>query len=227
MQWRDALWGDYEDVKELSTPGTSQEKKRAERRDALRKLFSGSGKFTSYTTDIRPVFYKVEVDEACARDNKDLQELALWEIREVNFRCEVRALDAVIMKHHTMDSILLRDRLVSMSGIWGSINGGDAVIPVWETMRPSTILRYWVPSFTPGWERRRSTLSAFVSFILRWHDVPLLLREKEHLISNCTDKALFNSIEKLAIDFYCKTFVSYFHRMPILPALCPLPLTDD
>lgn len=219
--WRVALWGDYR-IEDTHGQDKKADLRAQDKRTTIRNLFALNGNLLSYTSDVHPTFNNIQISEAMIMDTDHYTRLILWEIREVNFRCEVRALDAVILGSDKTSGFLYRDRLTNLSRIWGSINGGDCVVPTWENTDPAKMIAFWTPAGAAGWKKRRQCFADFVKFMRGWFNFPELLLQNLDGIAKCEDEEKFDEYEKVAIRFYCTTFISYFHRMPTIPAMFPL-----
>ena len=219
-EWKQALWGNYDpnDLENVSTnPEITQNKKAA-----LRSFLAQGGSILSYSDTSTPQFRNSEVNLRAIDHDTTIMKIAMWEMREVNFRCELRALDALILKLDQQDEFTQRSRLEDLSRVWGATNGGDGVVPAWERTPLSQALFYWSPPGRVGWENRRVPFYNFVRFLSRWPDFPQVLLAEMSLIAECKDMWKVVVWEEKAVEFYVVTFIKYFHRLPISPSVCPL-----
>ncbi len=217
--WKQALWGNYDHdyLESLYTAADAI----ADRKAALRNFLARAGSIASYSETSKPRYRNAEVSLKKINEDYSVLTTALWEMREVNFRCELRALDSVILKLDRENEFVQRSRLEALSGVWGATSGGDSVVPIWEGLGLRSVLFYWTPPGRANWEMRRETLYNFARFMTRWPGFPQASFNRPEDIKTCEDVQQFKEWEKVAVEFYITTFVSYFHRLPVPPAICP------
>ena len=99
-EWRDALWGDYEineEAESSSQPKGGRWKVRQELRMNVRRLFGKGQSLPSYSTESQPLFGNQVVTQATAMSDGALKRRVVWEAHETNWRCELLALDALMV----------------------------------------------------------------------------------------------------------------------------------
>ncbi|KAH9910550.1 uncharacterized protein BXZ73DRAFT_93670 [Epithele typhae] len=94
-EWRAALWGDYQ---EKPTPEDTQD--RAQERCA--RLFGNGAALSSYSPATEERLESVAVSAESAASDLRIRRFLLWECHEVNFRCELNALDAALVPRGRM-----------------------------------------------------------------------------------------------------------------------------
>ncbi|KAH9927713.1 uncharacterized protein B0H18DRAFT_1210474 [Fomitopsis serialis] len=100
-EWRDALWGDYQ-VQVSEATSTTLSKKNKDRRDVqqnIRRLFSKTAGLPTYDSaqSLQWGANAVNVDSV---NGPAVRAQILWEVHEINWRCEMRELDAALTNSH-------------------------------------------------------------------------------------------------------------------------------
>ena len=222
--WKQVLWGNYNpnEFDEITLTQVDLDTKKA----VLLEFLATGGALLSYSQTDTPRYRNINVDLDTVKDDFTVMRNVLWEVREVNFRCELRALDEIILKMDTQDEFRRRSRIQELCSVWGATSGGDSVVPVWEGLPLSSNLFYWTAPGEKDWEKRRETLANFIRFLSSWPLIPQSLLIVRNQVATCVDPMLFGKWEKETINFYVDMFVSYFHRMPTVPCVCPLTIVD-
>ncbi|EPS92668.1 hypothetical protein FOMPIDRAFT_1137474 [Fomitopsis schrenkii] len=103
-EWRHALHGDYGlDEPDGPTPPSGSSvadvhaRLRHEQKQAFRKLFARSAGLVSYSKDMLPKFRRDRITATAAASGRGLARQVIWEVNEMNWRCELRALDALLV----------------------------------------------------------------------------------------------------------------------------------
>ena len=220
-EWRDALWGDY-DINEQAEnplrPKVGRWKVREELQTNIRRLFGQGQSLPSYRVESRPSFGNCVVTHAAAMSDHSLQRRVVWETHETNWRCELLALDALMVGSNGWAELprWMRECLVSRT--WGSGTSGLDVVPLLDGEGPSTFC--WLAPPDVGWECSRPHLSAFVELLGRWPACPGEVRGAHDKVLHC-DAREFNSILEAAVAFYTRTFICNYDRLPIPPVRPP------
>ncbi|EPS97787.1 hypothetical protein FOMPIDRAFT_1052168 [Fomitopsis schrenkii] len=129
-EWRDGLWGDYtvHELQGSSTSLTKQSKERQAIQQNVRKLFSRTAGLATYGPDQAPVFNAKKVSLDVAND-PILRAQVIWEAHEVNWRCELRDLDAHLTGSRDWPALARWERETSVSRVWTSFVCEVAVCP--------------------------------------------------------------------------------------------------
>ncbi|KAI0699068.1 hypothetical protein C8T65DRAFT_793789 [Cerioporus squamosus] len=201
-EWRAALWGDYAMKTHAPTQSAAPSDfrrayRRQGQRNGVRRLFSRVAQLRSY-----------RADESVAA-HSSLRRRLLWESHEINFRAEVMALDT-----------LLREALVS--GIWGPPSSAVTVIPAEDEQE---FLFRWMAPDGGGAQADVSsrTLRTFARVLARWPDCP-----EEIVVAGSSDVDLLDGgrIQAQAVEFYVRTFVKHYSRLPV-PPIAYIPVIDQ
>ncbi|KAI0362878.1 hypothetical protein BV20DRAFT_959407, partial [Pilatotrama ljubarskyi] len=216
-EWRTALWGDYnleiEPARGQKEADVRRGQRRQDERNAISRLFGRMALLPSYSEistpdlDGRPI----SLQAACTELNVRAQ--LLWEAHEINFRCELMALDTALLHQPDWTDIHRWEREAQVSSVWGTPSTVVSVIP------PSP------PKLEPfRWSSElgdvycRTTLRAFIAVIRRWPGAPQALWDAR-LEWDSLSAAGFASLLQDSVEFYVHTFVSHFYRLPIPPIL--------
>ncbi|KAH9829609.1 uncharacterized protein C8Q71DRAFT_863184 [Rhodofomes roseus] len=220
-EWRHAVYGDYrleegvDDVSSSREPGEVVSKEptiHQQRRDAVRGLFGKCGGLSSYQdTEVYP-YRGTEVTLQVATVDKHVHAMVLWELYETNWRCELRALDALVVDHNT-DAFRKWEREQLVTEVWRTSDLQTA----FSALDISSRTFSWTPAGEKGWERRRDNLWAFLNVLRAWPACPEALRVNTEDIRKCDDVVTFNTVESCALRFYVDTFITKFHRLPCPP----------
>ncbi len=118
-----------------------------------------------------PLFGASVVTHTTAVSDRPLQRRVVWEAHEINWRCELLALDALMTGSNGSTELLLWTRESLVSQVWGpGTSGLDVVLSVDENDLP---VFCWLAPPEEGWESCRPYLSAFVKLLSRWWVVPV------------------------------------------------------
>ena len=217
-EWRAALWGDYEMKTHPPRPsGSPSDLRRAQRRqgqrNAVTKLLSRVAMLRSYRPDESVACAEARLTAEQIATDAVLRRRLIWESHEINFRAEVMALDTLLVHQSTWLEIHRWERESLVSGIWGPPSSAISVLPVEE--QPTYGFRWGRP--TPGLsegEMASHTLMCFVQVLARWPDCPQHVVQAAAADGSTTD---WVSVQGLAIDFYVRTFVNHYARLPVPP----------
>ncbi|EIW62390.1 uncharacterized protein TRAVEDRAFT_115234 [Trametes versicolor FP-101664 SS1] len=219
--WRNALWGDYVVKDQPVVTTTIADKKRCKRRyeekNAVSRLFGRDGSLRSYREDDAFLLGDIEVTRSVACSDRRVRSLLLWESHELNFRCELVALDRALLPRTGWPAFSQWQREARLSGVWGSNSGVLSVLP--EV--PGDHEKFqWRTSSSPDWRDYLSAMRALLAVMARWPDLPSVLQDlpvKEELWT----EDHFEQAQSEATRFYTKTFVRHFHRLPTVPIPYP------
>ncbi|KAH9919677.1 uncharacterized protein B0H18DRAFT_1122324 [Fomitopsis serialis] len=230
-EWRHVLYGDYPVVEPRATPparapeGSKESTTdsaprnglqilRAERRAAVGALCGKIGGLLPYDEAAVVQYRGMAVDMVAASLKRDVLRWITWELYEVNWRCELRALDRCLVDH-SQDAFLKWEREQLIADVWRgpTIQSGFSAVVVADSFP------CWTPAGEAHWRERRTNLRAFVSLMSVWPDFPLSLRGTMTDIANCENTYEFSQTEAAAIRFYVTTFTARFHRLPCPPVI--------
>ena len=139
----------------------------------------------------------------------------VWEAYETNWRCELLALDALMVGSNEWTELLrwMRESLVSQ--VWGSGTSGLDVVPPLDDEEQLSTSRWLAPP-EDGWESSRRYLSVFVRILESWPGRPSELRTAHQRLFVCKADE-FTRILETAVAFYIRTFVSKYDHLPTPP----------
>ena len=100
--------------------------------------------------------------------------------------------------------------------MWSPLGSGLRVVPRWEQHEPNTASWERPPSLF--WDLSIPTLREVVSIMQRWPSLPEGLRG---VTLSPLEPDAFARVQRSAVDFYVRSFVSIYHRLPVPPALLP------
>lgn len=217
-EWRMALWGEYSEaaftLPPVSTSSARRAKRRNEERNGVGRLFTRVGLISTYRDDMTPLLETVAVTLADAATDIGIRGLLLWESHEINFRCELMALDTALVQREDWSEIHRWEREADVSGAWGDPSSALSVIP--SSLSDVPEFR-WVLPPDARWRDCRTYLARFIAIVMRWPGTPQALQDARKTDPNTWTDDEYTNLQRLLVDFYVRTFVSMFHRLPIPP----------
>ncbi|KAI0688610.1 hypothetical protein C8T65DRAFT_588366 [Cerioporus squamosus] len=219
-EWRDALWGDY-NTNETglgAPPGVApREATRHSLRANIRRLFGKVNALPSYHVGVRAELGETVVTSEMAATDMEVRQRAVWEACETNWRCELLALDALMVGTNDWPQLERWVRESDVSQVWGPGTSGMDVVPAPH----GPYVDCWKQPGEVDWQSCRPHLAAFIAVLARWPGFPEDLRGGDIQARTCEaeDHARLCGA---AIDFYISCFVSRFGRLPIAPVRPPL-----
>ncbi|KAH9886428.1 hypothetical protein C8Q73DRAFT_658502 [Cubamyces lactineus] len=221
-EWRAALWGDYTNKDFPLVQGSAADQKRAKRRyeerNAIARLFGNLAHVKSYDeADVVLLDDRLVNKEVAARSRLVRVQL-LWEAHEINFRCDVMALDRAMVPRDEWPIMHRWEREAGISGVWGRKAGAISVLPDTSV---ELFRFYWLPCTDPRWRVGVPCLQRMVMLMRRWTDFPEALRQLPKDEEDW-DVELYARVQAEVVGFYVRSFVSKFHRLPIPPIMYPI-----
>ncbi|KAI0656104.1 hypothetical protein C8Q70DRAFT_922337 [Cubamyces menziesii] len=223
-EWRTALFGDYH-ASLRQGPGTrvppeqqTRGRRRQEERNGIGRLFGQVALLPPYSADMVARLGDLDVTFETARENALVRSWLLWESHEINFRCEVMALDTLLVQRANWTELERWEREREVSGLWGEPSSLMSVLP--PDARPETT-HMWGSMVIPSWWTSITPLCRFIRILTRWPECPRLLLEATERVATW-DEEDFTEIMHACIDFYVDTFVSVYHRLPVAPIPPPV-----
>ncbi|RDX46209.1 hypothetical protein OH76DRAFT_1457272 [Lentinus brumalis] len=218
LEWRAALWGDYA-IRSIppAKSGSPSDFRRAQRRqgdrNGVRRLFSRVAQLRSYSAEDSVQWGEETFDLARVATDCSLRRRLLWESHEINFRAEVMALDTLLVHKPAWLEIHRWEREALVSGIWGPPTSAVTVIPPEDDRAPAF---GWAGSeaHVEVSELALRTLRTFVRVLARWPDCP---EPVVHAGRTDLDLVDFSGIQAQAVEFYVRTFVKHYSRLPVPP----------
>ncbi|EIW51993.1 uncharacterized protein TRAVEDRAFT_83647, partial [Trametes versicolor FP-101664 SS1] len=216
-EWRVALWGEYSEAA-FATPPTPtasvlRAKRKTEERNVVGRLFTRVGLIPTYRDDMVPLLETVPVSLADAATDIRIRGLLLWESHEINFRCELMALDTALVQREHWSEIHRWEREAVVSGVWGDPSSVVSVIP-----SSSDIPEFrWILPPDVRWRDCRTYLARFIAIVMRWPGTPQALQDARMTDPNTWTDDEYTDLQRVLVNFYVRTFVSMFHRLPISP----------
>ena len=168
-----------------------------------------------YAASMLPKLGDQEVSEESASTDGRIRRLLLWESHEINFRCEVMALDACLVPRDNWTTIQRWGREAFVSECWGPSASLSSVVP---SMPPNEEPFCWPNSQDNAWTGGLRYLVRFLDVLVQWEGCPVLLKDMRSTSAVWTAED-YDLIQREATNFYVRTFVSKFGRLPIAPIL--------
>ncbi|KAI1786183.1 hypothetical protein LXA43DRAFT_1065274 [Ganoderma leucocontextum] len=218
MEWRAALWGDYQVPTSTKGPSVTRapsdqrrSARRLEERKGISRLFGRGGHLPSYGGHETIQFFGIPVDLQAVATNPQVRSRILWEAHEVNFRAELLSLDAAMVgtASWSFDFRLERETLVST--VWGPPSSIVGIFPGAD-VEDQTFL--WGAPPDGGLIICRDALRNFITVLSSWPGFPNNLAQG---LSDDVSVADFIRMQSLAVEFYVQTFVKTYARLPIPP----------
>ncbi|KAI0710932.1 hypothetical protein C8Q76DRAFT_624512, partial [Earliella scabrosa] len=228
LEWRSALWGDYDAAYEIDTavasdPPTNQPRinYRRELRRHVHALFGKVARLPSYEVDKESRFGDLVATIATAANDSVLRARGITDVHETNWRCELLAIDAhmVDSKSWSIGQRWARELLVSQ--VWGPGTSGLDITPAADR----SLAFCWAEPYEEGWEECRPHLQAFVEVLSTWPDAPEWLRAAMTIIRTC-DGDEYARILSSAVSHYVQLFVKKYERLPVPPVRVARVLSD-
>ncbi|KAI0705710.1 hypothetical protein C8Q76DRAFT_771335 [Earliella scabrosa] len=190
-EWRAALWGDYDQKPEPVVRGTEGEQRRAKRKHQeksdIGRLFGDGAAVESYSLADAPLLNGVPISAEQAARDPTAH--------EINWRCELMAIDSAMR--------WAREALVSAA--WGTPSAMTSVLHSFA----------WFVPPEPRWTGCIERCRALVSLVATWPGCPTYLRRMcQEPLWSAEDYDMI--IAELTL-FYTNSFVTLFHRLPIVP----------
>ena len=223
-EWRHALWGEYGTEAELDARGLSpvpgpssavlsnrdpRQQQRHEIKEAITALFGRGGRLPCYSASSRPAVGDRTVSLEELRADATLQARLIWAVYETNWRCELLALDAIMMESASWAETARWEREALVARVWGGERSGLAVCP------PDGSLQWcWASGNGPDHAPSRASLRAFVTVLQAWAGCPARLDPRA---LERPDEVLIADMQRLAAGFYVQTFVAKYERLPVPP----------
>ncbi|TFK84576.1 hypothetical protein K466DRAFT_496324 [Polyporus arcularius HHB13444] len=214
-EWRESLWGDYKITEsvESAEARVPRERVRYSVRESIRRLFGNSNALPSYDGDSRPLFGKTPITLQMVQSDVETQKHIVWEVYETNWRCELLALDTLVVGTAEWPQVQRLEREHLISQVWGSGTSGLDIVPS-EAQAKTNLC--WRDPQEPGWEDSRRHLAAFVTILARWRDAPQGLTEAALAVPTCKVDE-YSRIQSTVVNFYVRTFVDRYGRLPVPP----------
>ncbi len=224
-EWRDALWGDYALHADAASDALRPESGhpptdgsrihvRHQLKQNLRHLFANNASLPSYDSASTPAFEDVPIALQTILDDPTVRDIVVWEAHEVNWRCELLALDALMVGSSRSSENDRWIREAHVSEVWGPSRSGLNLCPPFHSAGP---LSPWGGETSVA---ARSPVRAFLELLARWRTAPSTFRRHVCNVMVC-DGGEFERIRQDAIAFYVKTFVKAYQRLPIAPVEYP------
>ncbi|KAH9913612.1 uncharacterized protein B0H18DRAFT_887962 [Fomitopsis serialis] len=219
-EWRDALWGEYKVQAEEPSKSdpAPRNKERRQLHQNIRRLFSATAGLPSYDASQTGEWGSTTV-MAENVTHSGLRAQILWEIHEVNWRCELRELDSVLTGSRAWGTLQRWERESAVCRVWSVEGSGLRVIPLWEQDGKSCAS--WVSPPHSQWAVARVTFRELLRVMARWPGLPdeLKVSPPEAIIEYQAED--YKRLQQSVLAFYVRSFVNVFHRLPVSPAVFP------
>ncbi|KAI1785826.1 hypothetical protein LXA43DRAFT_974885 [Ganoderma leucocontextum] len=221
-EWRVALWGDYRTKthppKGPDSSDVRREKRRQDERNVISLLLHQVAHMDSYTPDVTILLEGASVDAASVTSDPEIRAILLWEAHELNFRADLMALDHLLVNTKDWLERSKWEREMLVSGVWGEPSSGVTILP---SLDPGFRKYCWHAPPDEGWQECRQYLHAFCDVLSRWPGCPeVVLQAVNASGSNTAEEHLH--VLGCAVEFYVRSFVQSFARLPTPPIPFPL-----
>ncbi len=137
-------------------------KRKYEGKNAIARLFGGVGSMRVYSETDEPKLGALAVTKDVAANDPRVRYHLLWEAHEINWRCELLALDQVVVPRDSWLDLDRWEREKEVSAVWGEISGVIGVLP----NLTRDIERYcWSSPPDSNWKRCVRPLKAFLALM--------------------------------------------------------------
>ncbi|KAI0709975.1 hypothetical protein C8Q76DRAFT_769774 [Earliella scabrosa] len=213
LEWRDSLWGDYK----IDQPtGAGRQKLRREQQLSIRRLLGKLNALPSYRADISVRFGRTIITHDVLASDGHICARVAWDVYETNWRCELLALDALMVESNGWTEFDRLMRESNVAKVWGGTSGLD-IVPNEDNIPMSC----WLAPPEDGWKQCAKYLQAFVNVLQRWPGCPDSLR---FIHAVPLDDVGYTDVLQIAVGFYVSTFVAKYHRLPVPPMNFPVSL---
>ncbi|KAH9917369.1 uncharacterized protein BXZ73DRAFT_105531 [Epithele typhae] len=212
--WRDLLWGEYGERGSVNPAVTAIAGSSSGSSSSL-PTGRSSGSSSTSAKHKQPADTKHKAKRAKERMNvasifagasldDELLRTLVWETHEVNWRCELLALDSVVVGSRNWPEVeqWCRESLISEDGVTAFL---------------------WLSPADPGWEVGRPHLRALLDVQQTWPRQPVELAGALKRLEDC-DPFEYSRIQAAAAQFYVDTFIRTFQRLPVPPVRHAAPL---
>ncbi|RPD75699.1 hypothetical protein L226DRAFT_507614 [Lentinus tigrinus ALCF2SS1-7] len=216
-KWRAALWGDYTMKTHPPKPsGMPSDLRRAVRRqderNGVTRLCSRVGQLRSYRGDESVEWLGTRGNLESIASDPTWRLRLIWESHETNYRAEIMALDTLLVHKSSWLEIQRWEREALVSSIWGRPSSAVTVIP--EEQIDMNEFRWGSD------ELAVDTVLKFAVVMKRWPECPQGLMDVA--AAGRLLPSDFKRIQELVVDFYVRTFVKHYSRLPVPPIAYPL-----
>lgn len=212
-EWRDALFGEYNfEVTQGSGDATNNTVVRHKLKQTADRFFGHIPRLPSYNPSSAPELAGRAVTYEAALTDKEIQRRLVWEAHEVNWRFELLALDALMTGSKNWSEMERWVREADVSRVWGTGSSGMDIAPREGDMEGFC----WSVPGEPGWEGCRERLQAFLEVLGRWEGCPAELTKPSDAALRC-EAAEYVRLMECAVEFYVRTFIAKYQRLPIPP----------
>lgn len=217
MDWRAALWGDFggksKDVSGSNAANLRRTKRRQDEWNSICWLFERVALLPSYWDNLAVPFRDGEFKAKDVASVRDVRLWVLWESHEINFRCELMALDTLLVHRKDWKDIHRWTRESAVSAVWGKPGSVVSVLPVVELSGETD---RWVSGDRETWTCGRDFLRVFLKLMIRWPDAPPDI-VKADTVTEPWDEEEYASLSRAAVNVYVRTFMHVYQRLPVPP----------
>ena len=214
IEWRTALWGDYQPKTRAPQAKTGAVLRREMRRQGERNrtidMFRQIARMDSYDPDSTATLGGTSITLETVKASPRVRRRLVWEAYEINFRADLMALDAAIVQTAEWQEIHKWDREATIARVWGEVSG-MSVLPDMDGGQPGFL---WLCPPDPRWELCQQPLQAFVDVLRRWPGAPDAVVQG---LGATVSAERFTEVQNTAVRFYVDTFVHTFLRLPTPP----------
>ncbi|KAH9921744.1 uncharacterized protein BXZ73DRAFT_104364 [Epithele typhae] len=201
---------------------TKHKAKRAKERMNVASIFAGAS-LVRFEKGVAVKFGDREVKETDILQDDELLRTLVWETHEVNWRCELLALDSVVVGSRNWPEVEQWCRESLISEVWGPPSSALDIFPSNKADRTALTAFLWLSPADPGWEVGRPHLRALLDVQQTWPRQPVELAGALKRLEDC-DPFEYSRIQAAAAQFYVDTFIRTFQRLPVPPVRHAAPL---
>ncbi|KAI0352244.1 hypothetical protein OH77DRAFT_1428792 [Trametes cingulata] len=217
-EWRASLWGDYTEKERYTdvpnkTAGMRRSQRRQKTANAIIRVFDRVAMIPHYREDMVGSIRGRDVGAKDIIADPSIRQLLLWESHEINFRCELMALDALLLQSGDWEDTHRWEREAQVSAVWGEPSSVISILPSDDFAGARD---RWLAGSHPDWHTCRPYLVNFLRIMKRWPDFPETLL-KHAAEAERWDGKRYDEVAREAASFYVKTFVGKYQRLPIPP----------
>lgn len=179
---------------------------------AMKVTFGSEYNLPAYTPDIRPLWRGVAITPDMIRADKHLRMEMQWELNELSFRSEFAALHKTISQGRSSDSVYQsKEERQQLRRVFCCVDTGSELSFFPDVSQRQ--IAYWSDDHVDpdSLTALSSVLSSWPGFDPTWVERPI--DYKSHLTLACL------------LNFYVRTFINYYSRIPALPSLPPKTLS--
>lgn len=234
-QWRDVLFGDYIQSKEIDPQTTSEvvrklsntlakssssinpdvgssrmhDRKKRGRAAEIRVTFAVQGRFEPYSSDMETVWWMSgeKVSIADIKSKRRLRTQILWDVHATGFIHDLWTIDLKLVPRNGLSPAQALERNQLVASVYGGAFENEQGQKGY-TLSPSKMMNFW--SDSPNVK----SLDSFVRVLKGWGDCPKVLRDVD--VMYCAE-GLRDVIYERSVSFFIDICITVHDRLPTIP----------